>query len=360
VIMAIIRSIPDSSEWHSTIESLKTLDESSLTLEKVKRRLLERHVEVGKGSNRVASAGSNGAFSVGDGVKCFACKKAGHIVKYCDDDAAKQAYFDSRKKKDVGRNGKGGNYALNASSHYAFTVNDHKTQQDSAWYKDAGAACHYTHQREVFADYKLVNESVYLADDTRLKVIGKGSVWFRDATGNVVKISDVHHCPGMAVNLLSTAQLDKRGVEEVCKNGQTTFKVDGVDVMTATRQGNRWIMDWNPIVMPNERMEQRAHGRVSRQRNRVSYAQVVASNGGGGKVKCGGLNGDSSMVAWSQQHGKVGNLPASMCDSNGRNGPPREWWRNSRNYVLFVGPRERNVVESLYVSLDGVSDVVEC
>ena len=62
----------------------------------------------------------------------------------------------------------------------------------------------------------------------------------------MVEILDVYY-----VNLLSTAQLDKKGVEESCKNGFTTFKFNGTVVFSATRVENRWRMNWVPVIQGN-------------------------------------------------------------------------------------------------------------
>ncbi|KAJ3222628.1 hypothetical protein HDU78_011681, partial [Chytriomyces hyalinus] len=62
LIVSILMSLPDSGDWQTTVESLKTLNDKDLTLEKIKRRLLERATEVSKDRSRKPNSDKATAF----------------------------------------------------------------------------------------------------------------------------------------------------------------------------------------------------------------------------------------------------------------------------------------------------------
>ncbi|KAJ3098923.1 hypothetical protein HK100_004992, partial [Physocladia obscura] len=118
--VATLRSIPEGSEWHSTFESLKTLDEESLTIDKVKRKAKDQYYADKK--------------------------KSRNNFNYHKNDNAHEHEPDS--------------------GHYAFLALASSVSQakDVTWYKDAGAVNHYTHQRALLFNYLKCKDVVYLAD----------------------------------------------------------------------------------------------------------------------------------------------------------------------------------------------------
>ncbi|OAE24002.1 hypothetical protein AXG93_4541s1040 [Marchantia polymorpha subsp. ruderalis] len=93
-------------------------------------------------------------------MKCFYCKKKGHLASEC------------RKKKHD-----------SASSHS--TPNDHQRLyvtaltsigMDPAWYVDSGATQHMAYNKNAFVTYTELpsKEFVYLGDDSRQLIQGKG------------------------------------------------------------------------------------------------------------------------------------------------------------------------------------------
>ncbi|TPX44940.1 DNA-directed DNA polymerase, partial [Chytriomyces confervae] len=251
LIVSILMSLPDSGDWQTTVESLKTLNDKDLTLEKIKRRLLERATEVSKDRSRKPNSDKATAFHVGskpaNGRKCFACGKQNHYIRDCRNKAAVERYKSERAKKDTSKesgtsnNKESGNYAFSAFSA------EQQDQESGIWYKDAGASRHYTFQREILSNYRPVQDSVQLADRSSLEIQGVGSMTCKTTEGNTVTLHEVFHVPKMKVNLLSTAQLDKKGIEEHCLNGVTTFKHKGNTIFTSNRVGNRWIMNWQVL-----------------------------------------------------------------------------------------------------------------
>ena len=85
-----------------------------------------------------------------------------------------------------------------------------------AWLIDSGASFHFTPHREWFCEYeKYDGGDVFLGDDRKARIIGRGKVKLKLQGGRVRTISVVLHIPALARNLISVSKLDDAGVKIV-------------------------------------------------------------------------------------------------------------------------------------------------
>eukprot|EP00253_Pinus_taeda_P018115 PITA_18115 len=109
----------------------------------------------------------------------------------------------------------GGDLYLTSSSTHV----DHE-----AWLIDSGASFHFTPHREWFCEYERYDSGdVFLGDDTKARIIGRGKVKLKLQGGRVRTLPGVLHIPVLARNLIFVSKLDDAGVKTVFE--KDTYKM---------------------------------------------------------------------------------------------------------------------------------------
>ena len=89
-----------------------------------------------------------------------------------------------------------------------------------------------------------------IANGKTISIRGVGQVQFvtkkLDGQTSHVILKEVYYAPDLAVNLVSTNELDKAGLRELSENGQTIFFLGDKEVMCASKRNERWEMNWTP------------------------------------------------------------------------------------------------------------------
>ena len=270
-VIALLRAAGSHSDFHGVVNSLKIMDESALTKEKVIHVLSERALELAgqPGTATVNASSRKNAFETthhqGGTAKekiCFNCGVAGHIKSECWKEgggaAGKGPKQQKQRKKSANQVEKSKQDNLWAFSTtqvpkvaMASTAND--GLDTNSWIRDSGSGHHYCRNRDLFRNYVPVDgEEVRVASGQALKIHGKGSILFeaRQANGGTqeVMLKEVFYVPDMAVNLVSTAQLDRVGLEERTRNGIARYLMNGTEVFHSRLDGERWSMQWRPIA----------------------------------------------------------------------------------------------------------------
>ena len=139
---------------------------------------------------------------------CWKCKKEGHFKKDCiskapgkgkgsDDAPSTEAKTTSDEDRDV-------YLASSLSTHV-----DHE-----AWLIDSGAYFHFTSHREWFCEYdKYDGGDVFLGDDKKDRIIGRGKFKLKLQGGRIITLSGVSHIPALARNLIYVSKLDDASVK---------------------------------------------------------------------------------------------------------------------------------------------------
>ena len=79
-----------------------------------------------------------------------------------------------------------------------------------AWLIDSGASFHFTPHREWFYEYeKYDGGDVFLGDDRKARISGRGKVKLKLQGGRVRTLSGVLHIPALARNLISVCKFNE-------------------------------------------------------------------------------------------------------------------------------------------------------
>ncbi|GFZ16892.1 hypothetical protein Acr_26g0001620 [Actinidia rufa] len=82
--------------------------------------------------------------------------------------------------------------------------------EKSDWVLDSGSVYHLCRDREVFSTYAACERRIWMANNTSIKVVGRGSVQFRMAEERSVTLTEVGHVPNLRKNLISIGMLDSK------------------------------------------------------------------------------------------------------------------------------------------------------
>jgi len=140
---------------------------------------------------------------------CWKCRKEGHYKRDCkskDLDKGKGS-DDAPSAEAKTTSGEGGVVYLASSSTHV----DHE-----AWLIESGVSFHFTLHRELFCEYeKYDGGDVFLGDDRKARIIGRGKVKLKLQGGRVRTLPGVLRIPALARNLISVSKLDDAGVKTV-------------------------------------------------------------------------------------------------------------------------------------------------
>jgi hypothetical protein len=91
------------------------------------------------------------------------------------------------------------------------------THEDhEAWSVDLGASFHMTPHREWFCEYERYNGgNVFLGDDSKTRIIGRGKVKLRLIDGRIITLPSVLHISGLDINLIFVRKMDVAGVKTI-------------------------------------------------------------------------------------------------------------------------------------------------
>lgn len=130
-------------------------------------------------------------------VKCWKCRKFGHICRECP--------LKSKKRK--GNHANSNICALSVASKAEYADPD-------GWYFDSGATSHMTRHREWFGEnYEDENHTVVAANGQHLKVVGSGDVKVVDQNNerDCVSAKQVKFVPSLNTNFLSVSKIVQNG-----------------------------------------------------------------------------------------------------------------------------------------------------
>jgi len=116
-----------------------------------------------------------------------------------------KGFYDAPSTEVKATSNGGGDVYLASSS----TNVDHE-----AWLIESGASFHFTPHREWFYEYeKYDGGDLFLGDDRKARVVGRGKVKLKLKGGRVRTLPSVLHIPTLARNLIFISKLDDAGVK---------------------------------------------------------------------------------------------------------------------------------------------------
>ena len=245
LVMVLLSSLPD--EYNNLITTLETLEESRLTWEYVRDRLLTeyerrpvKHSDInealltsGLESLNVGSRG--GTSENGREFKCHYCKAKGHLKRDCPE---KRANDSAREERDRVEQRESASYCncckdetpvsflSTTSEEFVPEIALHvemdggNGSQTNKWYLDSACSHHMTGDESVLCNYKEFSRCnpryVKLADKSRVRALGQGdmNVHLKDDTGKRVPVvfTDIMFVPKLETSLISIGTLANRGL----------------------------------------------------------------------------------------------------------------------------------------------------
>ena len=187
---------------------------------------------------------------------CWKCGKEGHYKRDCKSKAPNKGKGpdDSPSTEVKTTSDEGGDVYLASSSTHV----DHE-----AWLIDSGASFHFTPHRECFCEYrKYDGGDVFLGDDRKDRIIGRGKLKLKLQGGRVRTLLSVLHIPTLARNMIFVSKLDDAGVRTVFE--KDTYKmVWGALVLMQTvwigtlykLQGITFVDGCNSSIVPESGVE---------------------------------------------------------------------------------------------------------
>lgn len=149
----------------------------------------------------------NNQNSKSKGPRCFECNLYGHISKHCPSK--------SKQKPNV-----------------LFASYSAREKNLDLWYVDSGASSHMTMRSDWLDDFVQVDESVTVADNTALKVEGRGNAVMKVNVNNNVSevvIKNILYVPNICANLLSVGQM-------ICNGKSVTFNNTRCEIRNEVKQ----------------------------------------------------------------------------------------------------------------------------
>ncbi|KAK9734016.1 hypothetical protein RND81_04G108700 [Saponaria officinalis] len=145
---------------------------------------------------------------------CWICGKTGHLKANCKVGKHKKKKGDSTHQVGQRSNDQGP-----------------PTNQDIvAWWIDSGATNHVCKDRLWFKDYELVKDGsvLYMGNESTTPIVGRGMVVLEFSSGNIIKLCNVLHVPGIRKNLFSGSCLCKLGYKQVYESNKYVLSKHGV------------------------------------------------------------------------------------------------------------------------------------
>ena len=230
--MILLVTLPDSWDTFRTALS-NSAPATGLTSASVEGSLLteevnRKNLDSGKGSSALVVRGRSNARDSSDdrgkshnksrepkkkNIKCFYCKKKGHMKKDCHkwkidkgkDKEEKKSSTSSVKIEEVNTAevDDGDIFLTSELEHASLTTSDETVMSD--WIIDSGASFHVTPHRGWFTSYDASRKgSVRLGNDQSCEVVGVGDVQLQFQNGSSFTLRNVRHVPKLTRNLIST------------------------------------------------------------------------------------------------------------------------------------------------------------
>ena len=160
-------------------------------------------------------------------TECYKCKKKGHIAKYCKAPNGSTSQSPTCLKAD----------SLSSTSISDFVI-------------DSGSTDHIVVERSWFQTYTKIENSVTNPDGGVTKVEGKGDVAIRatDTKGNSISLilQDALHVPGYRTNLVSVANMTRKGHEVLHTVDSSLLKLTNGSKFLLKQKGKLFFLSCTP------------------------------------------------------------------------------------------------------------------
>ena len=225
IVGVLLSSVPES--YDTLIMALESRSDKDLTADVVKGKLIDEYMRRKDKKDAQQDSANDAAMKTTykekqgtepKKVKCFFCKKSGHMKAECRKFKAWQEKNPEKTQE------KANKVSLENNEAYGcYLVNSEMCLKvkgainKNSWIIDSGATSHMLQKKNLFEDLDTSKTGhVCLADDkNRVKVEGIGSAAIKcvndSGKTSVIKVRDVLYVPGLGANLLSVQKLVQEG-----------------------------------------------------------------------------------------------------------------------------------------------------
>lgn len=253
LIGAILSSLPKSFElftmvWKNSndceVDSLisKLMAEAAEQIDKEKDKTTQKALAT-QGQQKDKKNSNKKGKKVGRD-QCRYCKEMGHWIKDCT--KLKSPYDPEHSKKKGKRDNmndrpdnKKDIQDLSLMVNHISTLNMDK----NLWVADSGCTNHMTPYKDLFENYEEITDgNVYLADDTTLKVIGKGNISTKYGT-----LKEVWYVPKLKQNLFSITAVAAKGIKYTGSGEQLVFYRGDKELFKAKLHNKLYLINFNIV-----------------------------------------------------------------------------------------------------------------
>lgn len=161
-------------------------------------------------------------------VECFYCHQKGHFKSKC-----------LKRKADLRKRNKN---RRPKEAHYALA-----TVGVGSWVLDSGASVHLTGSLELLHSTEAASgDTINIPDGKAMATTVKGTVTLRLRNGLIVDVNNVHHIPGLVVNLLSVSQLMESEAQVIFKKDRVLVTKNGTVILQADLINGVYVVQVDP------------------------------------------------------------------------------------------------------------------
>ena len=253
-VMTVLASLNDKFAMVVTaLESLENAPSWEMTTTRLlheERKMQEKETDssVGDSENRSLVSKQKNKRA----IKCYECGKSGHVRKNC--------FVFQRKTKENDKSFKANRVVEGAASRdkdvmFLASALSVTGDQTNSWLIDSGATSHMCNNIKMFSQFEELDVpvSVEIGDGKILKGIGTGIVNVQlELPNSIVKncvMSSVLYVPGLAFNLLSVAQIARRGMVASFSDDSCKIVNSNNELMALGRkEGNLYMLNCSSEV----------------------------------------------------------------------------------------------------------------
>lgn len=259
IVCHLLLTLPPSYDVIST--ALDTLDDSKLTVNFVKSKLLDHELKNCQTSDLNDTAFSGTKYKVS--VTCNYCGRKGHYWRDCEKrkkNFKKNSKFENSRVEKVNIcDGESDTSEVEEENEeedeFVFLSSSDEPTSTVTWFLDSGATEHMTNDRSIFKTFNKLEKPVKIAIAEKGQTLiarFSGDVAAFTSTGQRVIFQKILYVPELRQNLFSVRKIEEKGYKIIFFNGKAKiFK--GNKLVFAASKLNR-LYEFN-LIIPAEKVE---------------------------------------------------------------------------------------------------------
>ena len=253
IAMSVLCGLPDRFE-HLIVAIDTVTDETNLTLEFVKSRLLQEEQRINDRSGGIKKPDAALVTNHRNSRKCSYCNKKGHTEPFCW----------KKQRDEKAKNDKRSSGLISANQNKQGNDDSSDTESDDSrdficimatgpalqekvehasselWYIDSGATSHMSHDKRLFDTFEPAKPfEVGMGNDTSVTALGHGTIWIDllvNGKERRCKLQNVSYVPDLRFHLISVSVMEEAGMEVKFAKGRCTVKLDSKLVVEGYRE----------------------------------------------------------------------------------------------------------------------------